>query len=133
MFTPHGLGSIGHLKFHVGRVGERSRRAGGVRANGWMDTTWPVVKCIALNSTSDERTGGLTGRRTDTTRHVVKCISLNSTSEGRTGRRADGQMDGQTVGLSGGPVGGLAGGAGGRAPSKYRKPGSNKSAKHQYR
>ena len=52
MFTPHDLGSIGHFKFHVGRVGGRFRRAGDVRANGWTDITWPVANCIAINSTS---------------------------------------------------------------------------------
>ena len=38
-----------------GQVGGRSRRAGGVRANGWTDTTLPILKRIALNSTSAGR------------------------------------------------------------------------------
>ena len=74
---------LGHLKFYIcrlsgrvgragglgdgqmgGRVGglpdETGRRAGGragERTNRWTDTTWPVVKCIALNSISVGRAG----------------------------------------------------------------------------
>ena len=45
------------LKIHFGLVDGLSRRAGGVRANRWTDTTWSAVKCIALNSTSERWAG----------------------------------------------------------------------------
>ena len=45
-----------------GWMGERAGEREGVE---WIDTTWPVVKCIAFNSTSAARAQNHTDKKTD--------------------------------------------------------------------